>query len=255
METSNNLEGSPSNGKTSSKQRWSTTLVLCIFLGMFGVHRFYTGYKGIGIIQLFTGGGGIVWWLSDLLAIYKGEFKNKEGIVIKRTRWGCLQAWFLTFIGTCVCGILALSVQTSPETSNSSSSNSPQQSFSPRTYYAFNDGVRGRSCPSLNCDVVATLSRASEFVATGSTSGDTVSGSSTWYVGNRNNQTVYIHSSLLSRTQPAQNSSNTNSNANAQTIRRPANCADAVAMGLSAEQAAQWSHLDRDNDGVACYGD
>ncbi|MGB1285000.1 MAG: excalibur calcium-binding domain-containing protein [Aggregatilineales bacterium] len=36
---------------------------------------------------------------------------------------------------------------------------------------------------------------------------------------------------------------------------RPGNCSTAVAMGISAQQAAQWSHLDRDNDGVACYGD
>lgn len=36
---------------------------------------------------------------------------------------------------------------------------------------------------------------------------------------------------------------------------RPANCDEAVAMGLTAAQAAQWSHLDRDGDGVACYGD
>lgn len=38
-------------------------------------------------------------------------------------------------------------------------------------------------------------------------------------------------------------------------IQRPGNCATAVAMGLSAAQAGQWPHLDRDNDGVACYGD
>ena len=36
---------------------------------------------------------------------------------------------------------------------------------------------------------------------------------------------------------------------------RPANCAEAVAMGLTDVQAAQWDHLDRDGDGVACYGD
>lgn len=36
---------------------------------------------------------------------------------------------------------------------------------------------------------------------------------------------------------------------------RPGNCSTAVAMGLSAQDAAQWNHLDRDNDGVACYGD
>lgn len=38
-------------------------------------------------------------------------------------------------------------------------------------------------------------------------------------------------------------------------IPRPGNCSTAVAMGLTDVQAAQWSHLDRDDDGVACYGD
>lgn len=41
----------------------------------------------------------------------------------------------------------------------------------------------------------------------------------------------------------------------ATSIPRPGNCSTAVAMGLTAQQAAQWSHLDRDDDGVACYGD
>lgn len=39
------------------------------------------------------------------------------------------------------------------------------------------------------------------------------------------------------------------------TSSRPRNCSTAVAMGLSAQEAGQYSHLDRDNDGVACYGD
>lgn len=38
-------------------------------------------------------------------------------------------------------------------------------------------------------------------------------------------------------------------------IPRPRNCKTAVAMGLTAQQAAQWANLDRDKDGVACYGD
>jgi len=40
-----------------------------------------------------------------------------------------------------------------------------------------------------------------------------------------------------------------------QSVRRPSNCDDARSMGLSARQAGAYSHLDRDNDGVACYGD
>ncbi len=35
----------------------------------------------------------------------------------------------------------------------------------------------------------------------------------------------------------------------------PGNCTTAVAMGLTARQAAQYDRLDRDKDGVACYGD
>lgn len=37
--------------------------------------------------------------------------------------------------------------------------------------------------------------------------------------------------------------------------RRPANCAEARAMGLSESAAGVYNHLDRDGDGVACYGD
>jgi len=35
----------------------------------------------------------------------------------------------------------------------------------------------------------------------------------------------------------------------------PGNCTTAVAMRLSAEEAARYPDLDRDGDGVACYGD
>ncbi len=38
-------------------------------------------------------------------------------------------------------------------------------------------------------------------------------------------------------------------------VQCPANCTEAVALGWTARQAARCSHLDRDGDGVACYGD
>lgn len=41
----------------------------------------------------------------------------------------------------------------------------------------------------------------------------------------------------------------------APTYERPRNCATAVAYGLGeAEIAQRWPHLDRDKDGVACFG-
>ena len=58
---------------------WLTTLLLCIFLGVLGVHRFYTGHIGIGIVQLLTLGGCGIWSLIDLIMIATGKFKDANG--------------------------------------------------------------------------------------------------------------------------------------------------------------------------------
>jgi len=65
-------------------KNWSTTLLLCIFLGLFGGHRFYTDKTGTGILMIivtvFTFGiGGIIWYIIDLSAIRKNNFKDKQG--------------------------------------------------------------------------------------------------------------------------------------------------------------------------------
>ena len=36
-----------------SKKDWLTSLILCWFLGFFGVHRFYTGQLGTGALMLY----------------------------------------------------------------------------------------------------------------------------------------------------------------------------------------------------------
>lgn len=41
--------------------------VLCWFLGIIGVHRFYTGKTGSGIAMIFTLGGLGIWALLTLL--------------------------------------------------------------------------------------------------------------------------------------------------------------------------------------------
>ena len=56
-----------------------TTLLLCIFLGYFGVHRFYTGNTGIGIAQLLTFGGCGIWWLIDIILIAAGSYRDGNG--------------------------------------------------------------------------------------------------------------------------------------------------------------------------------
>ncbi len=63
---------------------WLTTLLLAIFLGGFGVHRFYTGHIGIGIAQLLTLGGCGIWSLIDIIMIATGSFKDAEGNALIR---------------------------------------------------------------------------------------------------------------------------------------------------------------------------
>jgi hypothetical protein len=63
---------------------WLTTLLLCIFLGSLGIHRFYTKHTVIGVVQLLTVGGCGIWSLIDLIMIVTGSFKDAEGNTLVR---------------------------------------------------------------------------------------------------------------------------------------------------------------------------
>lgn len=62
-----------------SDKNWLATLLLCLFLGGIGVHRFYVGKVGTGILQLITVGGCEIWALIDLIMIITGSFTDKDG--------------------------------------------------------------------------------------------------------------------------------------------------------------------------------
>lgn len=59
--------------------------LLAFLLGVFGVHRFFVGKIGTGILQLVTLGGCGLWVLVDLVLIVTGNFTDKEGNRI--TEW------------------------------------------------------------------------------------------------------------------------------------------------------------------------
>ncbi len=65
------------NGTGSSGKSQTIALVLVLLLGGLGIHRFYLGYIGIGIIQLLTLGGCGIWALVDLILIITGDLKPK----------------------------------------------------------------------------------------------------------------------------------------------------------------------------------
>ena len=54
-------------------------LFLCIFLGPIGVHRFYIGKVGTGVLYLFTGGLFVIGWLFDILRIVSGGLLDVNG--------------------------------------------------------------------------------------------------------------------------------------------------------------------------------
>jgi TM2 domain-containing membrane protein YozV len=66
-------------------QRILPLFLLCFFLGIFGVHRFYAGKIGTGILQLVTLGGFGIWAFIDLIFIIIGAFTDKDGN--KVTEW------------------------------------------------------------------------------------------------------------------------------------------------------------------------
>lgn len=67
---------------TSSKN-WIAALLLCIFLGGLGIHRFYVGKVGTGILMLLTSGVFGILWIIDIIMIAVGSFTDKGGRFLK----------------------------------------------------------------------------------------------------------------------------------------------------------------------------
>jgi TM2 domain-containing membrane protein YozV len=63
---------------------WIAALLLCFFLGTLGIHRFYVGKVGTGILMLITFGGFGIWTLIDFIMIAIGSFKDKQGLALAR---------------------------------------------------------------------------------------------------------------------------------------------------------------------------
>ena len=61
------------NAKTGTEKktgkRQFVALLLCFFLGLLGIHRFYLGYTFMGVLYLFTAGLFGIGWLIDFILL------------------------------------------------------------------------------------------------------------------------------------------------------------------------------------------
>lgn len=71
------------NGNISPKSRLATSL-LAWYLGFLGVHRFYLGKIGTGILMLLTFGGLGIWAIIDFIVAVTGNMKDKDGRLIRK---------------------------------------------------------------------------------------------------------------------------------------------------------------------------
>lgn len=68
----------------SSPRTRLITFLLAFFLGYLGIHRFYVGKMGTGILYLCTGGLFGIGYIVDCILILVGSFKDKEGLTVDR---------------------------------------------------------------------------------------------------------------------------------------------------------------------------
>jgi TM2 domain-containing membrane protein YozV len=81
--------GSPALGETKYPPGYVpksnlTALILCFFLGWLGVHRFYVGKTGTGVLMLLTLGGLFVWNLIDFILICCNKFPDSKGYLLAK---------------------------------------------------------------------------------------------------------------------------------------------------------------------------
>lgn len=66
--TNSNVNKNVNAGFGREKNKW-VALILCIFLGYIGAHKFYEGKVGMGILYIFTVGLFGIGWIVDIISL------------------------------------------------------------------------------------------------------------------------------------------------------------------------------------------
>jgi len=82
-EKNNNVIYNHNYNHIKSPKSRAIAFLLCLFLGAFGLHRFYVGKVITGILYFFTFGFFTVGWFFDILMLGIGKFKDRRGFYLK----------------------------------------------------------------------------------------------------------------------------------------------------------------------------
>lgn len=80
------VSAAPEAGDGVSDRSWKTTFWLSFFLGYLGIHRYYVGKIGTGILYNLTLGLFGIGSLVDFIKICCGKFTDKQGNVIVKKK-------------------------------------------------------------------------------------------------------------------------------------------------------------------------